>query len=203
MSGLKFLTESTFDRWFQQAGRRGQETLAELIKRLVESSVPQASECRFQQGESIGQPGSDGELLTHSPYPPFIPEGRSFWEISTESNPKRKATADYGELTEKIPMDVRSVSTFVFVTPFSGGKAPFTWTDKGMRKWLEDRRKRGEWKDVQIIDGSRFVDWIAKFPAIGKWIAEKMWEVPGTMFQTIDERWQEIQATGEHPCAFG
>lgn len=89
------VTENQLDVWVRGNSREAQGAIPELVARLVAASSPGPKERRFPVGDSIGQPGPDGELDTDFAFPPYVPEGRSFWEVGTNEHPGTKATSDY------------------------------------------------------------------------------------------------------------
>jgi len=169
------ITESDLDSWVRGHPRDAQGLIVELIWRLVAASCPHPKERRFPLGDSIEQHGADGELDTDLPFLPFVPEGRSYWEIGTGDSARAKATKDYRDLTKAVPKNVRTQSSFVFVTPHSGRRDwPATWKRNQQKAWLERRRERDEWKSVEILDGTKLIDWLKKFPAIEAWLLYRM-----------------------------
>ena len=114
------VTENQLDEWVRGNARDAQGVIVELVWRLVRASYPRPRERRFPLSDSIGQHGPDGKLDVDLSFDPFVPEGRSLWEIGTGLKARDKATSDYADLTEAVPETVRSDSTFVFVTPLSG-----------------------------------------------------------------------------------
>ena len=148
----RIITENQLDEWVRGNAREAQGVVVELIWRLVAASSPKPKERRFPLGDSIGQPGPDGVLDTDFGFNPFVPEGRSFWEIGTGIKAGTKATSDYKDLTSATPEEVRSESTFVFVTPLSGRRDwQYTWKEDAQAKWLEKRRRQNDWQDVRVI----------------------------------------------------
>ena len=130
---------------------------------------------------------------------PFVPEGRSYWEIGTGLEAGNKATLDYRDLTTVTPEAVRRESTFVFVTPLSGRRDwPHTWKTAAQADWLEERRRRNEWRDVKVIDGSVLIDWLRHFPAIDHWLAQKL-ALPEQHLQTPEQCWTTLRTIGEPP----
>jgi len=113
------ITENQLDQWVRGNSRDAQGVIVELVWRLVAASSPRPKERRFPLGDSIGQHGPDGVLNVDLGFDPFVPEGRSFWEIGTGLDAGDKATSDYRDLTGTTPEEVRHDSTFVFVTPLS------------------------------------------------------------------------------------
>ena len=96
----RIVTENQLDAWVRGNARDAQGVIVDLVWRLVRASFPNPNELRFPLRDSIGQPGPDVVLSTASSFAPFVPEGRSFWEIGTGVKPRGKATKDYKKLTE-------------------------------------------------------------------------------------------------------
>jgi hypothetical protein len=193
------VTENQLDEWVRGNSREAQGLIVELVWRLVAASSPKPKERRFPLSDSIGQPGPDGVLNTDFGFDPFVPEGRSFWEIGTGEKAGAKATSDYKELTDATPSDVRAESIFIFVTPLSGRRDwPHTWKQGSQARWLKDRRKRNEWREVRAIDGSGLIDWLHHFPAVEQWLATAM-RIPVQQMQTPELRWAELRTIGDPP----
>jgi hypothetical protein len=193
------VTENQLDEWVRGNARDAQGTIVELVWRLVAAASPRPKERRFPLGDSIGQPGPDGVLDIDFPREPFVPEGRSFWEIGTGVDAGRKATSDYRELVAAAPAPIRLESVFIFVTPLSGRRDwPNTWKADSQGTWLEERRKRKDWRDVRVIDGTRLVDWIHHFPSVELWLAKKL-GIAVQEIETPEQRWNILQTIGEPP----
>ncbi len=193
------ITENFLDNWVKGHAKEAQGIIVELVYRLVCASSPRPKTRRFPLGDSIGQHGEDGVLDTDYSYLPFIPEGKSVWEIGTSGKAGAKATSDYSDLTKTIPKEVRVETVFIFVTPLSGlSDWESTWKEDAQRDWILKRQNRKEWKDVQVIDGTKLVDWLKQFPAIEIWLAEKM----GLSISNIENselRWENLKKMGEPP----
>ncbi|MCL5125196.1 MAG: hypothetical protein M1511_11985 [Deltaproteobacteria bacterium] len=195
----RLITENQLDEWVRGNAQEAQGVIVELVWRLVAASSPKPKERRFPLGDSIGQPGPDGYLNTDLSFKPFVPEGRSFWEIGSGINAGKKATKDYRELTAATPNEDRLESTFVFVTPLSGRRDwPHTWKKNAQAKWLKYRRQRSVWRDVRVIDGSGLIDWLHFFPAVERWLAETM-GLPAQQMQTLEQFWAELRTIGDPP----
>jgi hypothetical protein len=193
------VTENQLDVWVRGNSREAQGLIVELVWRLVAASSPKPNERRFPLGDSIGQPGPDGVLNTDFGFDPFVPVGSSFWEIGTGEKAGAKATSDYKELTNATPSDVRAESTFIFVTPLSGRRDwPHTWKQDSQARWLKDRRKQNEWREVRAIDGSGLIDWLHHFPAVERWLAAAM-RFPVQQMQTPELRWADLRTIGDPP----
>lgn len=193
------ITENSLDGWVRANSRDAQGIIVDLVFRLVCASVPYPLERRFPQRDSIGQPGPDGVLHTQSSFNPFVPEGRSYWEIGTGENAGTKATSDYKELTEAIDEEERFQATFIFVTPLSARKDwQHTWKDDAQVNWLKKRRKLKEWRDVWVIDGTKLIDWIGHFPSVEQWLNTEM-GFPTEYLQTTEQRWNDLKLIGDPP----
>ncbi len=193
------ITENQLDEWVRGNAQIAQGLIVELVWRLVAASAPRPKERRFPLGDSIGQPGPDGVLDTDFGFDPFVPEGRSMWEVGTGIDAGDKATRDYRDTTKATPEETRRLCTFVFVTPLSGRRDwPYTWRDDAQAKWLQERRQRNEWLDVRVIDGSKLIDWLHQFPAVEKWLATSM-GLPAQHIDTPEQRWAELRTIGQPP----
>ncbi|MEK4006756.1 hypothetical protein [Paenibacillus sp. FSL H3-0333] len=196
---MSLINENQLDEWVRGNTREAQGKIVELVWRLVAVSSPNPKERRFPLGDSIGQPGPDGLLNTEYSFDPFVPEGRSFWEIGTGYNARDKATSDYHGLTDATPEEVRKESTFVFVTPLSGRRDwQHTWKENAQAEWLHSRRQNNEWADVRVIDGSVLIDWLHHFPAVETWLAEIM-NLPIQYIQTAEQHWGDLKTIGDPP----
>jgi hypothetical protein len=193
---IALVTENKLDEWVRGNAQDAQGVIVELIARLVAASCPKPRERRFPLPDSIGQHGPDGILIVDFHFEPFVPEGRSIWEIGTGLEPGDKATSDYNDRTSDVPKDVRSESTFVFVTPLSGRRG---WQQKAQDTWLRQRRSRYEWKDVRVIDGTKLIDWIHKFPPVELWLAQKLFGLQAPQIKIPEQHWAVLRSFGEPP----
>jgi hypothetical protein len=194
------ITENQLDEWVRGNSEKAQGMTVELVWRLVAASCPKPQERRFPLGDSIGQPGPDGVLATKAGFAPFVPDGRSLWEIGAGIKAGDKATSDYKKLTEAIPEAIRRESVFIFVTPLSGRRDwPHTWKKNAQDNWLEQRRRKKEWLDVHVIDGTRLIDWLHQFPSVELWLAQQM-GFPAQHIETPEQRWavlgRKIEGSG-------
>lgn len=193
------ITENQLDEWVRGNARDAQGVIVELTWRLVAASSARPKERRFPLGDSIGQPGPDGVLDVDYPFDPFVPMGRSFWEIGTGTDAGTKATSDYRELVAATPETVRRASVFVFVTPLSGRRDwQHTWKEDAQARWIDDRRGRNDWRDVRVIDGTNLIDWLHHFPSVEVWLAQTM-RLPIQQVDTPEQRWNVLRTIGEPP----
>lgn len=195
-----FVTENELDQWVRAHARDAQGLVVELVWRLVAATVPQPRERRFPLGDSIGQHGPDGRLTTDVGFEPWVPEGPSLWEVGTNLDAGAKATKDYRDLVAAEPEAERLNCTFVFVTPLSGTRGwEHTWKPKSQAQWLRKRQSRGDWKDVRVIDGTKLIDWVSHFPAVGLWLAERIAGIRAPQVESPTQRWELTRSIGEPP----
>ena len=170
--------------------RDSQAVIPELVYRLIRQSVPNAIACRIPYGDAINQPGLDGIVECESGYPPFVPSGKSYWEIGTNANPQEKATKDFKNRTEEFNDVERADATFVFVTPRSSRSRG--WNEPKQREWLKQRKDKG-WKNIRIIDGVKLENWFREFPALGHWMTVKLnWTANSGGLSTATEHWENL-----------
>jgi hypothetical protein len=176
-----------------------QGIIVDLILHLVSASSPKPNDRRFPRRDSIGQHGPDGFLDTDRGYPPFVPVGKSYWEIGTGNDANVKATKDYKSLSKSIPQTERLESTFVFVTPLSGRTTwAYTWKKDSQKRWLNARRKQKKWHNVEIIDGTKLIDWMQHFPSVELWLAQEM-GIKTDQIETLEQRWSTLKKIGYPP----
>ncbi len=195
----QLVTENQLDNWVRGNARTAQGLIVELVWRLVCVSCPKPTHRRFPLGDSIGQHGADGELDTAVGFNPFIPEGKTHWEIGTSEDAKKKAEKDYNDATASTPPDQCNKMTFVFVTPLSGRKGwRYTFKKNGSETWIKQKKDLGQWKDVRVIDGTQLIDWVNQFPAIGHWLRSNILEAPAD-FDTAESHWNLLRGFGAPP----
>jgi hypothetical protein len=199
MSHPRIINENMLDEWIRANARIAQGVTVELVARLVSTSCPSPNHRRFPLTDSIGQHGPDGELDTPVGLPPSVPDGRSFWEIGAGLDARAKANSDYNDITGAVPENVREASSFIFVTPLSGRRDwENTWKEDGIATWVEERRKRKEWANVHVLNGTSLIDWLYRFPAVERWLAGVMGQKID-FIETLDARWETLRMIGNPP----
>jgi len=169
--------------------RLSQGLIPELVDLLIRQSVSNLRYCRIPHGDAIGQRGADGRVETPGGYGEFVPAGESVWEFGSGADPRRKATEDLSNRTRSLEADVRSRSTFVFVTPRSSG-----WDGDKQQEWCDEHRGDG-WKSICVIDGVRLEAWLREFPAIGMWLLRHMDDTKSVEGMEIPkEHWENLEA---------
>ena len=154
--------------------------LPALVRRLICSTSNWLTRLDFPAHESAERPGADGELEA-TEATPWIPAGRSLWELGTSRVPITKANADYRKRTEQTPEALRLDSTFVFVSSRR-------WPKKA--EWEARTNEEGRWKEVRALDAGDLEQWIETSPSAQIWLSEE-WNRPISGFRTLDGVWNE------------
>lgn len=189
------INEIQLHHWVRSNEREAQGIIPELIGRLAAASVRQPDDIRFPRADSIGQSGEDGYLDTETGFQPFVPDGKSFWEIGTGANPAGKANTDYDNRTSATSGTTRQESALIIVTPLS---AVHTWNTDAQKNWRTEKLSRKEWRDVRIVDGTRLIEWLSSFPSVERWLVMKM-RLPADAVEIPEERWIELRQIGSPP----
>lgn len=200
MNRARLVTENLLDQYVRERAEESRGVIVELILLLATASVPRPTFRRFPLGDSIGQPGPDGHLIVDAGLDPYIPDGTSYWQIGTNLNPRAKATDDYRTLTEATPPTERKEATFLFVTPLSARHREweYSWKTEQQESWIQARKKKNEWKDVRLIDGTILIDWLFQFPAVELWLASKL-HIPSHHAYSPDTHWETLSSVGAPP----
>ena len=146
--GYLQITALQIAAWADRLDARAQ--LPALLRTLVHATGGNLTVVNFPAFDNSQRKGWDGQVTSGSATP-WIPRGRSGWEFGCDKNPQTKAEADYGARTASIPVKERRSTTFMFVTPRN-------WPGKD--SWADEKRARGEWKDVRAFDASDLEQWL-------------------------------------------
>ena len=193
MDHTYIVTANDLDRYSDT--RDSEAVIPELIYLLVKLSVPPPDVCRIPYGDAVNQPGWDGIVEIKESFLEFVPEGKSYWEIGTGRDPQNKATEEFKKRTKAITAAERSLASFVFVTPRSSASGG--WNEPEQTKWINNRQDSG-WKQIRIIDGVKLADWLREFPAIGRWMAQKIGNTSSLgAITTPSEHWKLILSEGD------
>ena len=161
--------------------RDAQDTMPELLSRLIRAATGLDAKLRFPAKESVQRPGWDG-FCDVGVGTEHVPTGTSRWEIGTQRKAiSAKADEDYEKRLAKPMVPNRRQATFVFVTPQR-------WNDKA--KWAQRHHAERKWGDVRAYDADDLVHWIELYPAVGHWLAVKIGKRPASIRQ-LDEVFQE------------
>ena len=136
-----------FEEWSDVPAARTE--LSELIRDLL-VETPRVTDLTIRTGRGVDFPGWDA-LVDGGSGAPYVPPGKSAWEMGTGSDPRRKAQQDYRKRTEE-PLGVDPAeTTFVFVTPRR-------WV--GKHEWSRSKRDEGVWRGVRVLDADDLEGWL-------------------------------------------
>ena len=177
---MKWIDTTDITNWAKR--RDCQDTLPQLIRKLIRATSNSIKSINFPSGENVLIGGWDG-ILEVSDETEYLPIGISLWEMGTNSDIKKKANSDY-EKRSKNPLGyIPSESTFVFVTPRIWAKS---------EKWVSEKKKEGIWKDIKIISAKELDEWLEIAPTVSAWLAIKHLEkYPNEGIQSTEDFWDE------------
>lgn len=170
------------------AGSKSAESrFPHLVKALI-CAVIEPDKLRMPSGDAVWVPGFDG-VVTSIEKNRFVPTGLSVWELGTNADFRSKANEDYEKRSkDKEPREKekpkqkvdRPQTTFVFVTPL-------VWKDK--QDWVDQKKAKGIWQDVTVVDGVDLQDWIEAAPAVNLQFGADLGLVPEEGLQTPEQAW--------------
>src|SRR5215469_2569440 len=129
---MKWITATQLEAWARTKPARGR--LAALICDLVLGSYRELQTVRFPADDKSETHGPDGHLMASGV--PFVSDGESFWELSTEQDYLKKANSDIADRSKQTADDKRATSSFVFVTLR-------TWKRKPVTKYQIGKKRSG------------------------------------------------------------
>ena len=157
-----------------------------LLRKLVHSTGDGLRQVDFPGYDNAERKGWDGWIEAGAATP-WVPEGKSGWELGTNQDPHRKAEHDHTARLASVSPTERAECTFVFVTPRN-------WP--GKTKWAKDKRAAGDWKDVRALDASDLEQWLEQSIPAQIWLAEQL-GLPTDDFETLDRCWQRWAEASE------
>jgi hypothetical protein len=178
---MKWITANQLEDWADKSVL-SRTDLSELVSSLVRASATRPNSFHFPTGDSAQMHGYDGSLESEGA-PPFVPEGSSVWEFSTEDGPAGKAERDYQARIKDPRGRVPAETSFVFVTPRK-------WEDRD--RWALEKKKEKLWKDVRVIHSVDLEEWLERNTAVAARMAWKLLGLmPSTGVRSTDEFWDE------------
>lgn len=157
------ITAAQIHEWASK-GDEARSRLPVLLRRLIRSTGDELRRVDFPGFGEAQRHGWDGHVEARRATP-WIPKGKSGWELSTRQDPGVKANEDFLGPRSKLPEGVRAETTFVFV---SSRKWP------GKTDWEEARKAEGRWKDVRALDASDLETWLEESVEGQVWMAEQL-----------------------------
>ncbi|WP_319543702.1 hypothetical protein [uncultured Pseudodesulfovibrio sp.] len=158
-------------------GRQPQNDLPTLIRDLIWATTNDLIHISVPGGDSVYRPGFDGVVIAGNGTP-FVPYGRSVWEIGTDNTPKGKAESDYQKRSKNSDKE----TTFIFVTPRE-------FQDKD--DWCKIKQKEGLWKDVRVYDCDDIENWLSIAPSISTLWMERVSNIAPDKIMPSIFLWEE------------
>ncbi len=167
--------------------REAQGVLPLLVRRLIQATVG-CSELHVRTNEGVQLSGWDG--IVHSERrSPFVPKGRSGWEMSVAKDPKGKADEDWEtRCTNSQPLQADE-ACIVFVTSRR-------WRDK--EKWAQEKADEGPWRTVRVLDADDLAAWLDEAPSVHVWLSIWIGKRPTNVVDL--ESWWEEWSGGTRPA---
>lgn len=176
---MKWISATDLKQW---GGTRAcQDTLPELIRRLVRASSVNIKKIKFPSGDSVHLGGWDGELICKEEVYLVKPK-ISLWEIGTNKNIIGKAEREYTKRSKNPLGYNKAESTFVFVTPRE-------WD--GAEKWTNEKNALKEWKEVIVLTAVELEDWLSLCPVVSLWLAEILHKSNYDFVYTVGSFWNK------------
>lgn len=156
----ELLTATDLEQWSERNDARGH--LPTLVRRLILATAAPDT-LRMPAAEGVGLPGLDGMVTSASGVPPFLPPGRSVWELGTSREPQDKAQRDYRTRVGGSSRSQRSGVLFVFVTSRR-------WPSS--KEWIDRRLVADDgWAGIRVLDAEDLAAWLALCPGVHRWLA--------------------------------
>lgn len=164
---MKWLSAADIDNWTNIDPRRAQETLPQLVWKLITATYPHIIDSHFPYGKAVQYSGYDGGLtLEVEESSSFCSGGKSVWEMGTDKDILSKFNGDYKKRTETPNGINASETTFCFVTSR-------IWNCRnGIVETTEAKNKEGTWKAVRILDANSLEQWLDRCPSVSIWFSD-------------------------------
>lgn len=138
-----------------------QATLPRLVRQLIRASGAEFQKLLFPADEGTQLGGWDGIVVAPTGNE-MVPDGQSAWELSTSSDPKRKAEKDFQKRSADPEGLAQAETVYVCLTAQS-------WP--GKEKWRREKEAVGIWRGVRAYDAEDLASWLEAAPAVQTWFA--------------------------------
>ena len=166
------------ERWSEEIGSR--QKLPVLMRKLVHAVGEGLERVDFPGYDNAERHGWDG-LVEAAVATPWVPRGKSGWELSTREDIKRKVDEDYANRMRAIPKaEERAEYTFIFVTARN-------WPGKD--QWVKEKTALGHWREVRAYDASDLEQWAEHSATAQIWLAELL-NIPVEGYRSLERCWQ-------------
>src|SRR5690554_5904382 len=171
-----YITGTHLVQWSDQ--REAQGMLPVLVRRLI-SATSHTTALAIPGGDSVSRPGWDGvvEVVEGCPW---VPVGKSYWEIGTSKDPASKANSDFDKRVDQIAASEAAQAVFAFVTPRS-------WA--GKQAWQAKARSQSIWADVLVWDADDLEAWLETSPSTSLWMGMQL-NIAGHGIEAVEKYWE-------------
>lgn len=177
---LKIVRVIDLQHWADS--KDSEHLMPELMRRLIHASIREITRISFPNEDCVDLPGFDG-LLETTFKNPYVPVGKSVFEIGTDKKQKKKADHDYNNRTREISDEEKADTHFVFVIARK-------WTRA--REWENAKNNEGKWKSVRVLTAVELEDWLSVCPTVAVWLAAKMGIIKKTAkLKSLDDYWNK------------
>ena len=147
---MELISAGTLEKIFAEHKRKTEELLPALIKRLINSSCPDAN-LRIPEEDDIWAPGYDGIVSTETGSR-YVAAGNSVWEFGTAADSLSKINSDYEKRTMESLGVNKAETTFYLVSSK-------VWAyETPIAEW--ETMHSADWKRVKIYDITVICDWL-------------------------------------------
>ncbi|MCY4532220.1 MAG: hypothetical protein OXC84_07845 [Gammaproteobacteria bacterium] len=126
----------------------------------------------------MSEPGWDG-IVSVAVGNAWVPDGHSYWEISTSKDPAKKASSDFQKRISALSAEQAAQATFVFVTSRR-------W--RGKAAWQTRARNQNVWADVLVWDADDLEAWLETSSTTSLWMASQV-GIAGPGITTVEAYW--------------
>lgn len=189
---MQWIDQADLRNWAERIGSR--EHFPVMVRDLILASardIGDIQHLRFPGGESSQVRGYDGDLTMSSAFlaTTYVPAGRSVWEFGVNDDPAKKFRSDYAaRIKGTAGKAERKKMTFVFVTPRNWDNPKEKLPD-----FLKQYKDKGDFADVNFIDGAMLETWLGEHSAVGaKHARLVLGHVPNLGARSIEEFWIEF-----------
>ena len=156
------LTRDDLLAWADSEG--SDRVLPALVDHLIKETAPEGTKSYFRSGRGVLSGGWDGLVECRGPHP-YVPAGRSGWEVSVEKNTKRKSESDYANRCDTVPEQERKEMTYVQVICRQWTKAD---------EFEAGRTASGDFGETRALNVDHLEGWLAHAPQTTAWLREMM-----------------------------
>lgn len=161
------------------ATHEAQSQLPTLVRRAI-GQIGSITSITMPAGASVNVGGFDGEVQAEDGNT-WVPKGKSYWELSVNSQPRTKAQDDYEKRTRATSKEIRGNSVYIAVTARK-------WDRK--QEWVNEKKALEEWGDVRAYDADDLELWLEQETAVQLWFAELLGK-PVQSMKTVERYWAD------------